>query len=303
MRTFTAKPAPLIDLASNPTPNPQSSRSSRSSPNTSGDQLALAPNKPIHIAWKCFYTGNLQNKFLQKKNRPVIISAFTKSGSHAQPASRIVAAILLRPSDNTLEGPDAREQGRQTLHYIDAVTENITFTIEAISEAAAGKDLHKLANLLAEGSNMPLLAMAGGWLALGARAFQFSGDIMNVVGRDKEVLDMSLSFPLGNVKQSPLDTPILCAEHPENLLRDYEIRQADALIGGKWQLYEKGQNIPYHGEEPYIILQVDQHERPALQDFALHRYANELLAGWTPNDNIDFSKLLRVLKAGVKQVT
>ncbi len=290
----------MPSLKAIPTPFVPNESALPKKPSPKPDHLALAPNQPLHIAWKGFYTGALKNKFLRKQNRPVIISAFAKTGSDAAPAARVIAAVLTETQDCQLEGADAREQGRQTLHYLAAVGENQTFTIEVVSEAGDGKELRKVSALLAKGSTTPLLAMAGGWLAIGAKAFQLGASLVEVTGRDRPVFDTSLTFPVGSAGQAPLDTAILCSRDPQALIEGHEIRQAEAQVGGKWQLYKTGTDQAYAGDEPYLLLQVDQHERPALRDFQAERYAAELLASWVPKEDVDFSELIEVIRAGAK---
>ncbi len=264
------------------------------------DKLAIAPGEPLHITWKSFYTGELRNKLLQKENRPVVLSAFAKTGSTAAAAPRVIAALITRPLDSTLVKPPVQQAGRQTLSYTSAAQESQLFELEVISKAGSDEDLKKVETLLSKASGLPLLAVASGWLTAGAMIAKVASAVAQAVQRDKVVSNVKLDFPCGGAEQPPLQTQILCANDPESLLRTHDIAQASAEAGGSWQLLDKTTRSPYRGGEAYVILQVSQTPQPALVDFEAERYAAELLAGWVPKENVDFRALVEAVKAGVK---
>jgi len=66
-------------------------------------------------------------------------------------------------------------------------------------------------------------------------------------------------------------------------------------------LVNRSDDKPYEGDEPYVILEVDQAAQPNLEAFEHELRAGALLKDWTPKIGVDAMEVLKTIGALIKK--
>lgn len=220
-------------------------------------------NKPLTVQIRHVYTGRHPKKNVFGKRKDMLITSAMKDVTVFNASARAVNFLRADVGANSnFNTPAATEQGTPLISYSPAVTTSSTIlTIEVVFDQFPDELFGKVSSVLAGLAGIPAFLPAAGYLMAASSVAKVAGDLGHALFDGRPVLQWSetIDFDVPGTTDAEADFRILC---------DPGFDPGAFKFDPKRGLVDRQTNVPYRGDEPYVVLSLDGKKRDELAAFA-----------------------------------
>lgn len=226
--------------------------------------------RPLHIEVIAAHVGHVGRR---RENDLLVASAVKNAGSHdAMP--RAVNQVFQGVSGSRTLRPGPFNQGSPTVYYSPALDETtLVFGVDLVLDSFNDSVFRTVSGLLSFAAGIPIFAPAGAFLLAGSQIVRMAGNLGRALLETGPILRSRYEIRF-NEAWFQLPGAGLLVLWPDRLtdaeLKDVNSRYAIKVDHQGQQVYlaeRGGDQTPYSGEAPYVIVNLNTSERQELKGF------------------------------------
>jgi hypothetical protein len=226
--------------------------------------------KPLSVEIMTLYTGDfISNKFLAAKKRDLICTSAVKASQTFDATARAINLIEQRAAENTYLEFSALQACTPYVYYTRAVdADSLLVTVSLDSNSFNEEIFKSLGDLFGKAAGLPVFKPAAPFLLAGSQLLKVGADGGNSLFESSPFIEetVTIRFATAGLPTNIARSVLLCSQEYKSELQQYKIGYVDD--GGVYKMRLMKDGVPYQGNAPYLILNIDGAEKPALDGFA-----------------------------------
>ena len=265
---------------------------------TTNPYEGIGLGKPLTIIIESIYLGDYPDAlrwFPGDNLGDVLVTSANKAFEVFAAAPRAVHMLQAKATRQSFLTAKATQQGSRLVYYSPAVTDvAIILTIELSVDRDFSDELGaQFAKAVSAAGALPVFAPAAPYLVAASTAIPITVNAANMLAHPRTFFEstVTLNFALNGV---PLAQPDSLLLHPDD---DGTLVNGDYHVGSEFQLVD-GDDKPYAGPVPYIVISLDGAEREEFASWTAEAATSSLLERFfSPDERI--SKTLDIVSDGL----